>query len=159
MAAKFPALANDRPTVDGRRTKGFLHITIAVTDLERSTAFYRDVVGCEIVNRYPLEDPFMIFMKTGEDHFVLTKIEGSVSPNPPGDADRDTTIFHHAFLVDDADFDRAIADFQAAGIPYYLADFLHGTFPGRRHVYIHDPDRNCVEFATVPAAITQPGKG
>ena len=129
-------------------SKGFLHITIAVSDLERSTAFYRDVVGCEIVNQYPIDDPIMTFMKTGEDHFVLTKLDGSVAPNPPGDPDIESTMFHHAFLVDDADFDRAIVDFQAAGIPYFLSDFKHGTFPGRRHVYIHDPDRNSVELAT-----------
>jgi catechol 2,3-dioxygenase-like lactoylglutathione lyase family enzyme len=136
------------------QSKGFLHITIAVTDLERSTAFYRDVVGCKIVNQYPVDDPFMTFMKTGDDLFVLTKVDGQVSPNPPGDPDINSTLIHHAFLVDDADFDRAIADFQAAGIPYFLSDFLHVTVPGRRHVYIHDPDRNSVEFAT-----TLPGEG
>jgi catechol 2,3-dioxygenase-like lactoylglutathione lyase family enzyme len=130
------------------QSKGFLHITIAVTDLERSTAFYRDVVGCTIVNQYPVDDPFMTFMKTGEDLFVLTKLDGKVSPNPPGDPDRESTMFHHAFLVDDADFDRAVADLQAAGMPHFVSDFLHVTVPGRRHVYFHDPDRNCVEFAT-----------
>jgi catechol 2,3-dioxygenase-like lactoylglutathione lyase family enzyme len=133
-------------------TKGFLHITIAVTDLERSTAFYRDVIGCEIVNQYPVDDPIMTFMKTGEDHFVLTKMDGGVSPNPPGDPDIDSTLFHHAFLVDEVDFERAIVDFKAAGIPYFLSDFKHGTFPGRRHVYIHDPDRNSVELATTLSA-------
>ena len=130
------------------QTKGFLHITIAVTDLERSTAFYRDIVGCTIVNQYPVEDPFMTFMKTGEDLFVLTKVDGPVSPNPPGDPDSNSTLIHHAFLVSDADFDRAVTELKAIGIPYYVSDFLHVTVPGRRHLYFFDPDRNSVEFAT-----------
>lgn len=127
------------------RTKGFLHITIAVTDLERSTAFYRDVIGCEIVNR----NPIMTFMKTGDDYFVLTKLDAHVSPNPPGRPGHDSTLFHHAFLVEPAEFERAIAYFEANGIEYFDCGFNHPTFPGRRHVYIQDPDRNSVELATV----------
>lgn len=37
-------------TVSGRR--GVSHIGIGVADLERSTAFYRDVLGCRVLDRY-----------------------------------------------------------------------------------------------------------
>jgi glyoxylase I family protein len=127
------------------KTHGFLHITISVSDLPRAEEFYRDLLGCEVVSR----NPIMTFMKTGDDFFVLTKMENHVSPNPPGPAAEPTTLFHHAFLVEDGDFDRAVAHFQANGIDHYLSDFVHTSFPGRRHVYIFDPDGNSVELTTI----------
>lgn len=129
------------------KTHGFLHITISVTDLPRAEAFYHGLLGCEVVNR----NPIMTFMKNGNDYFVLTKMEGHVRPNPPGPAAEPTTLFHHAFLVEDAEFDRALAHFEANGIDHYLSDFVHTSFPGRRHVYIFDPDGNSVELTTLTA--------
>jgi catechol 2,3-dioxygenase-like lactoylglutathione lyase family enzyme len=129
-------------------TKGFLHITISVTDLERATAFYRDVLGCTIVN----QNPIMTFMKTGDDMFVLTKLENHVRPNAPGPADIDTTLFHHAFLVDDEDYATALEYFRANGIDHFdCSDHKHSTFPGRKHTYIFDPDGNSIELTTFTA--------
>jgi len=125
-----------------------LHITISVSDLPQAEAFYHDLLGCEIVNR----NPIMTFMKTGDDYFVLTKLANHVRPNPPGSAAESTTLFHHAFLVDDAEFDRALAHFRENGIDHYLSDFVHRSFPGRRHLYIFDPDGNSVELVTMISA-------
>lgn len=129
------------------KTHGFLHITISVSDLPRAEVFYRDLLGCEVVSR----NPIMTFMKTGDDFFVLTKMDGHVRPNPPGPAAEPTTRFHHAFLVEDGEFDRAIAHFKTTGIDHYVSDFHHTSFPGRRHVYIFDPDGNSVELTTITA--------
>ncbi len=30
------------------KTQGFLHLTISVTDLDRATAFYQNVLGCKL---------------------------------------------------------------------------------------------------------------
>lgn len=128
------------------KTKGFLHITIAVTDLERSTTFYRDVLGCELVRR----NPIMSFMKTGEDFFVLTKMEGFVPTNPVGKPELDTTLFHHALLLEPDEFDAALAQLREQGVEYYdCTGHNHNTFPGRRHVYIYDPDYNSIELTTM----------
>jgi catechol 2,3-dioxygenase-like lactoylglutathione lyase family enzyme len=134
------------------RTEGFLHITISVTDLDRATAFYRDLLGCELVR----SNPIMSFMKTGDDFFVLTSLEHHVPPNPPGKLDMHNTLFHHAFLVTSDEFDRAIVHFEANGIEYLdCTPNGHSTFPGRRHLYIRDPDGNSVELAT-HAAVSSP---
>lgn len=128
------------------RTQGFLHITIGVTDLDRATAFYRDLLGCDLVR----QSRRMSFMKTGDHFFVLTRTENHVPPNPPGRLDIESTLFHHAFLVAPDEFDRAIAYFDDKGIDYFdCTSHGHTTFPGRRHVYIMDPDGNSVELATV----------
>lgn len=135
------------------KTRGFLHITIGVTDLARSTAFYRDVLGCELIHQNKL----MSFFKTGDDNFVLTTFAGYVCPNPPEAPDRDTTLFHHAFLVDDADYDRAVAQLEREGVPTWNCTAMgHSTFPGRRHIYFNDPDGNSVELATLlPGEVEQ----
>jgi catechol 2,3-dioxygenase-like lactoylglutathione lyase family enzyme len=127
------------------RTKGFLHITIGVTDLDVATAFYQEILGCELVRR----NPIMSFMKTGEDFFVLTKTGVHVPPNPDGPPAPGNTLFHHAMLIDPKHYDRAVSYLSTQGIAYHECTAAgHSTFPGRRHVYIKDPDGNSIELAT-----------
>jgi len=127
------------------QTKGFLHITIGVTDLDRATTFYRDILGCQLVRR----NPIMSFMKTGDDFFVLTKTGQHVAPNPDGPIGLGNTLFHHAMLVEPAQFDKAVEWLDQHGVAHYDCTANgHTTFPGRRHMYIKDPDGNSIELAT-----------
>ena len=98
------------------RTKGFLHITIGVTDLARATAFYTDVLGCTLVR----QNPIMSFMKTGDDFFVLTNTGTHTAPNPDGPVDLHNTLFHHAMLVESDHFDVAVKLLDERGIGYRL---------------------------------------
>lgn len=128
-------------------TRGLLHITIGVTDLDRATAFYRDFLGCELIRQN--RSKTMSFMKTGDDLFVLTHTGVHQRPNKTGPVNLETTLFHHAFLVTPEEFDRAVAHFEENGIEHYdCTPHGHTTFPGRRHVYVMDPDGNSVELAT-----------
>ncbi len=126
-------------------TKGFLHITIGVTDLDRATAFYEQVLGCTLVRR----NPIMSFMKTGEDFFVLTHTGQHVSPNGDGPVGLYNTLFHHAMIIDAERFEGAVAWLDENGIDHHdcTADG-HTTFPGRRHMYVKDPDGNSIELVT-----------
>lgn len=127
------------------RTKGFLHITIGVTDLDRATEFYQNVLGCELVRR----NPIMSFMKTGEDFFVLSKTGSHVPPNPQGPLDLHNTLFHHAMLIEPAAYEAAVAWLDEHGIEHFdCTPNGHSTFPGRRHMYIKDLDGNSIELAT-----------
>jgi glyoxylase I family protein len=119
------------------KTKRVLHFTIPVTDLDRSLAFYRDLLGCSLVHSNPL----MHFMQCGESHFVLTKMDCGMPANPPGG-----TLNHHAFVVEGESFDAALQDMQRAGVECLsYEDKGHRMFPGR-HAYFHDPDRNAIEL-------------
>ena len=81
------------------------------------------------------------FMQCGEQHFVFAEMAGHVSPNPPGE-----TLFHHAFIMAPADFDRARAEIEARGIAILKYEEAgHRSFPGR-HLYIHDDDGNGIEI-------------
>ncbi len=133
------------------QTQGFLHITIGVTDLERATAFYRDLLGCELIRQN--RSKTMSFMKTGDHLFVLTHTGVHQWPNQPGPVNLETTLFHHAFLVTPEEFDRAVTYFEANDIEHFdCTGNGHTTFPGRRHMYIMDPDGNSVELATTLSA-------
>jgi catechol 2,3-dioxygenase-like lactoylglutathione lyase family enzyme len=131
------------------RTKGFLHVTIGVTDLDRATAFYHDVLGCELVRR----NPIMSFMKTGDDFFVLTVTGMHVPPNPAGPVKEGNTLFHHAMIVERDQFDAIVAELSARGLEPWVCtqEIPFSTFPGRRHAYVKDPDGNVIELATEPA--------
>ena len=129
------------------QTRGLLHITISVTDLDRATAFYRDMLGCELIRQN--RSKTMSFMKTGNSLFVLTHTGVHQRPNQEGPMNLDTTLFHHAFLVTPDEFDHAVTYFEANGIEHFDCTFNgHTTFPGRRHMCIMDPDGNSVELAT-----------
>jgi catechol 2,3-dioxygenase-like lactoylglutathione lyase family enzyme len=133
------------------QTTGFLHITISCTDLDRATSFYQDVLGCELVRQNSKKT--MSFMKTGEDFFVLTSMPTHARINPPGPPTLESTLFHHAFMVAPNDYDKAIQYFEENGIEYYdCTPHGHSTFPGRRHMYIFDPDGNSVEITAKIAA-------
>ena len=52
-------------------------------------------------------------------------------------------------IVEAEQFDKAVEWLDAHGIAHYdCTDDGHTTFPGRRHMYIKDPDGNSIEFAT-----------
>ena len=71
---------------------GILHFTIGVTDLEKSRAFYEDVLGCA----YWRQNDTTVFMKAGEDYFVLSRTGYHQSPNKGTD-----TLIHHGVHDDE----------------------------------------------------------
>lgn len=117
--------------------RGILHFTIGVTDLERSRSFYEDVLGCT----YWRQNETTVFMRAGDDYFVLSRTGYHQPPNRGGD-----TLIHHAFIVAGADFDAAMAHLEARGVEVLLyEDTGHRSFSGR-HAYFHDPDGNAIEI-------------
>lgn len=119
------------------KTHGVLHFTIPVKDLDRSEKFYSEVLGMEKVRR----NDHMVFMRAGEDNFVLTFSEKPVDPNPENQHD-----IHSAFRVTSEEYDRAKKFLAAKGIPIVKEeDRRKGTFQGRS-AYFHDPDRNVIEI-------------
>ena len=116
---------------------GILHFTIGVTDLERSRKFYEEVLGCT----YWRQNDTTVFMKAGEDYFVLSRTGYHQPPNKGGDS-----LIHHAFIVESDDFDAAMAHLEQQGVDILLyEDEGHRSFSGR-HVYFHDPDGNGIEI-------------
>ena len=127
-----PATAKDRI-----QTKGILHFTIGVRDHEAAALFYADLLSCTHIRsnrRYA-------FMECGGSYFVLARMANHTNPNDDADDGH-----HHAFIVEPAEFDRALQILAARDIRIVRrSDEGHNTFPGR-HVYFHDADGNCIEL-------------
>jgi len=118
------------------KTKGILHITIPVSDLAKSRAFYTDVLGLEFIGQAPRNDPHFVFLKTGGDYVVLGREEKR---------ERFSDIIHHAFMVDGDAFDATVRELKAKGVDVFREDRRdEGVFTGRS-AYFHDPDRNALE--------------
>lgn len=129
------------------KTNGILHFTLPVSDLDRSTAFFIELLGCELLTR----TLSMSFLKSGKDFFILAKSEVPLTdPNAPGQ-----TRVHHAFLVDHDAFDEAVATLTEKGVAILHQEHrTTGAFTGRQF-YFHDPDRNAIELI----AYDGPGPG
>lgn len=118
------------------KTKGILHITIPVSDLARSRAFYTDVLGLEFIGQAPQHNPHFVFLKSGGDYVVLGREEKRA---------RFSDIIHHAFMVDGDAFDSTVAELKAKGVDVFREERRdQGIFTGRS-AYFHDPDNNALE--------------
>lgn len=115
------------------------HIHLRVSNLDRAIAFYGDVLGFHVTQRYGRG---AAFLAAGDyhHHIGLNTWESlGATPPPPGH----TGLYHSAFLYPDrASLGAVIARLLDAGIPLDgAAD--HGVSEA---VYLRDPDQNGVEL-------------
>ncbi|MEP6671106.1 MAG: VOC family protein [Chthoniobacter sp.] len=125
------------PAIDPGVRIGHVHLKVA--DLERSLAFYRDVLGFEVTQRLGRQAAFL--SAGGYHHHIGLNTWESVggSPPPPGT----TGLYHTAILYPTrALLADALRRVVAAGIPLEgAAD--HGVSEA---LYLRDPDDNGVEL-------------
>jgi len=116
------------------------HVAITVSDLGRSLAWYRDVLGLERRHEEEWGDvPTM--MCAGETCVAL--FPSDVAEPKAVDARNTVSMRHFAFRVDLANFEAAQARFRELGIEFESAD--HGI---AQSVYIADPDGHRIEITT-----------
>lgn len=125
--------------------KKLLHTRFRVTDLEKTVAFYRDVLGLEEVRRSTSgRGSQLVFFKApgSEELIEICKFDesGPVVVGPD--------LTHLAFEVDDMEaFAR-----HAAGLGYPLSDGPHASSNGSVIAFIDAPEGYEVE-------LIQPAKG
>ena len=87
---------------------GFSHLVVDVTDLDRSEAFYRDVLGLEVIGRDLLDEvgPNSTLALNTRHRFVLVQVPKVVPFRP------NSSSIHHALLLTGEQFDRAEERFQ-----------------------------------------------
>lgn len=129
-------------------------VAIRCRDLDRMTAFYRDVIGLE-----PLEGahrPGIRFLRVAPGFAGHTQVIGLFGPpddpGAPAPAAAASTLHHLALAVRPEDLAPAIAWFRARGLEPTTA-----THPwiGWSSVYVTDPEGNTVEL--VAATTRGPG--
>ena len=115
------------------------HVHLKVSDIDRALAFYRDVLGFDVTQRYGDEAAFL--SAGGYHHHIgLNTWESrGGSPPPPGT----TGLYHFAIRYPDR---RTLADalrrVLEAGIPISGATD-HGVSEA---IYLRDPDQNGIEL-------------
>ncbi len=115
------------------------HIHLKVTDLERSIAFYRDVLGFDLKLRYGAQ---AAFLAAGQYHHHV----GLNTWHSDGAAPvtrKAAGMYHVAFVYPDrAALGRAVGNVRASGVEITgAAD--HGVSEA---VYFDDPDGNGIEL-------------
>ncbi len=115
------------------------HIHLRVADLERAIAFYRDILGFELTQRFGTSAAFL--GAGGYHHHIGLNTWNSAGATPPPAGH--TGLYHAAFLYPDrASLGAVIKQVLAAGITLDgAAD--HGVSEA---VYLRDPDGNGVEL-------------
>jgi catechol 2,3-dioxygenase-like lactoylglutathione lyase family enzyme len=116
------------------------HVVIAVSDWERSNAFYRDVVGAELIDtghgtwRYVLGDQQLNVHGPGADVGPLARI-----PVVPGGGD--------LCLVWEGTAEEALGHLASHGVPVEEGPVgRHGRHGAGTSVYFRDPDGSLLEF-------------
>lgn len=115
------------------------HVHLKVSDLARSEAFYRDVLGLTVTQRYGSQAVFL--SAGGYHHHVGLNTWMSRGGKPP--AAGTSGLFHVAFLYPRrADLARAVKQVLTCGVELEgAAD--HGV---SHAVYFRDPDDNGIEL-------------
>ncbi|NDV01747.1 VOC family protein [Pseudoroseicyclus tamaricis] len=115
------------------------HVHLKVSDLERSVAFYRDVIGLEEVMRY---GDAAAFLSAGGYHHHIGLNTWESLGSAPGPR-RAPGLYHTAFLFPDRKaLAEAVARVVAAGVRLSGASD-HGVSEA---VYLDDPDGNGIEL-------------
>jgi catechol 2,3-dioxygenase len=123
--------------IDPRVDIGHVHLKVA--DIERSLAFYRDVLGFDLMQR--MGDQAAFLSAGGYHHHIgLNTWESEAgSPPPPGS----TGLYHFAIRYPTrAALADALQRLMRAGIPLDGASD-HGVSEA---LYLRDPDQNGVEL-------------
>ena len=160
----------DDPPLDSRRWQlgGVHHIGLTVADIERSIAFYHDVLGLTLHRRRPHVDNDYVAQQTGYDGVVLNVASFSIAGSPQtlevvqymthggSPAEPSTNqpgISHLCLVVDDLrstydDLLRRNVRFRSPPV-----DITAGPNTGGLVVYLNDPDGYTLELFQPPKSV------
>jgi catechol 2,3-dioxygenase-like lactoylglutathione lyase family enzyme len=162
-SAPVPGAGTAGDAVVNVRSTG--HTGVTVSDLTRSIAFYRDVLGCQVSQHVRAEGPFFELL-TGvpgcQIDVAFVRLPGHVLElscyrHPPGRASSlrpcDPGFVHVCLKV--SDLERLVAQvgragFEPAGAVQQVMD---GPLSGMRCVYVRDPDGFVLELIEEPSGV------
>ena len=105
------------------------HVSVIITDVERSRRFYRDLLGLKEIPKPRTFDSVVLWFDLGAMHVHLLL------------KDKPDTISARHFAVRVANAAAARAYFAKCGVPMQETTVI----PGADRFFIHDPDGNRIE--------------
>ena len=148
---------------------GIYHTGLSVSDLDRSIAFYRDLLGLELVAQWDSSQPYLrtvVGFPDAELRIALLRLPGAAGAaghhielleyRVPRGARGDARTCnpgngHVAFMVED--LDATYRELRAKGVRFKSApvEVTHGRNRGAKAVYLLDPDDITLEMMQPPA--------
>jgi catechol 2,3-dioxygenase-like lactoylglutathione lyase family enzyme len=129
--------------------RGMAHFSIAVSDLEKSTRFYTDIVGCRHLATTP--DKTMAFIDAGGDCLILVKEEPPINRKLD-----DHNGVHHSFKVDGKDYQPALDNLRAHGVEVLFEEDRQGGVVNGPRAYFRDPDGTVLEYIDLTSYADEP---
>ena len=139
-------------TIRGFRVRALGEIAIRCRNFDAMTAFYRDVIGLEVLEGSHSDG--IVFFHLGESYgghtsvlalFRHDAVQREAHPDAPeapitGAA---SSLHHLALTVDASEQDAVIRWFEAKGMDYRIEEF---SWIGWRGIFTNDPEGNTVEL-------------
>lgn len=119
------------------RTRGLAHISIPVTDLERSREFYTQRLGLKFLSAPPRTG--MVFLDAAGDCVILVKVDKPIST-------AGVRSVHHAFMIGHDDYAAAMEELRAGGVEILSEEDRRGENVNGPRFYFFDPDGNTLEL-------------
>ena len=117
--------------------KGVAHFAIPVSDVDNSTKFYTEVVGCKFLSQLPNQK--ITFLDAGGGVcLLLIKRPAPIHKAPTEMSDG----VHHAFMVEAEAYEAAKGSLRAKGVDIF---FEEGVAPEKIHI-AHCGDSPDVEY-------------
>ncbi|MEM9176398.1 MAG: VOC family protein [Myxococcota bacterium] len=134
---------------------GLDHVVLRVSDLERSIAFYGEVLGCPVERR--LDDLGLVQLRAGAALIDLVGLETPLGRAGGGEVVPEGRNVDH-FALTLASFDEAAirAHLDAHAVEAGKTGERYGATGYGPSIYIQDPDGNVVELKGPP---TEPDAG
>ena len=124
--------------------RGIDHAAIHVKDLEKSKAFYTQILGLQVSARERQKPGVEYFLDCG------SSLIGLIQGRPEGDVhklqDEGFGVNHIAFGVKTQDFDRCVEELKSQGVTIVHSKKREKSWS----VYFLDPDGNKLELTAWP---------
>jgi len=121
------------------------HLVLRVSDLQRSVAFYRDLLGCTVSRER--EDLGMVHLATGTAMIDLVNLDGPLGrPGGAAPGAEGRNLHHFCLRIEPFDEQALTAYLEAAGVTVEPAEKRYGAEGEGLSLYCFDPDGNQVEL-------------